>query len=546
MKAFIFKTSLIVLTMSLLTFSANAYDFKVDGIAYNYNQNGTTVTVTKGCSYSDPIVIPSFVSYEGNTYKVTKIDSYVFAFWGMTSVSIPNTVTRIGTWAFQDCNNLTSLTITGRGGWDDYGELEDLRRIKDQIKTVNIGSGITSLDYYGVNGLTPNVINCYAENPPLISHNYYTLFTNFDGELHVPPTSTAAFFTDSYWQNFTNLNPDLTDKVTLNKLSASLVQGETLALLANVNPENGELKWNTSNIKVATVDENGLVTAIGEGDCDIYATLTSNTAVYGWCHITSSYPEITLSLSEDLLEMNVGEEKTLTATIIPDNTGVTPSWSSSNESVASVENGIVHANSEGECDISVSVLDKIATCHVVVAGDDNITISLNKENAIIGANQILTVYPVCTPDVPVELVVTSSDPSVAVARVVNRTNALAQGLQSFTEKGMALAQMEELAAPSESKAPAYASEKAIMIVGVQNGTATITVTTADGKAEPAVLELRVVDVDGDRVITSGDITALYNYLLSGDDTYIATSDTDGDGYITSTDITVIYNLILGN
>ena len=111
---------------------------------------------------------------------------------------------------------------------------------------------------------------------------------------------------------------------------------------------------------------------------------------------------------------------------------------------------------------------------------------------------------------------------------------------------MALAMMEELAVPSESKDPALASEKAIMIVGVQNGTATITVTTADGQAEPAVLELRVVDVDGDRTITAADVTALYNYLLGGDEAYTATSDTDGDGNITAADITVLYNLLLGN
>ena len=558
MKTKTFKSFLIAILAAMLPQLASAYDFKVDGIAYNYNEDGTSVTVTNGCSYSDPLIIPSFVSYEGNTYTVAKIDSYVFAFWGMTSVSIPNTVKRIGTWAFQDCNNLTSLTITGQGELNDYGS-GDLRRIQDQIKTLNIGCGITSM-YYGHISLTPNVINCYAETPPNSIIEYeeyyddeyyywteiYTILSNFDGELHVPPTSTAAYFTDDYWQNFTNLNPDLTDKVTLDKSNASLVQWETLALTANVNPENGELRWNTSNIKVATVDENGLVTATGEGECDVYATLASNPAVYAWCHFTVSYPEITLSLSDENLEMNVGDEHALIATIIPENTGITPSWYSSDESIATVENGIVHANSEGECYISVTVLDKTASCHVIVSGDDNITILLNIDSAILGSNQILTVYPTCTPDVPVELVVTSSDPSVAVARVVNRTNAPAAGLKSFPEQGMAFALMEELAAPSESKAPALASTKAIMIVGVQNGTATITVTTADGMAVPAVLELRVVDVDGDRVITSGDITALYNYLLSGDNTFAATSDVDGDGYVTSGDITIIYNLILGN
>ena len=54
------------------------------------------------------------------------------------------------------------------------------------------------------------------------------------------------------------------------------------------------------------------------------------------------------------------------------------------------------------------------------------------------------------------------------------------------------------------------------------------------------------DVDGDGVVTSVDITCIYNYLLNGDETFIDTSDVDGDGYITSVDITFIYNILLGN
>ena len=53
------------------------------------------------------------------------------------------------------------------------------------------------------------------------------------------------------------------------------------------------------------------------------------------------------------------------------------------------------------------------------------------------------------------------------------------------------------------------------------------------------------DVNGDGSVTSADVTAIYNYLLTGDETYIDTCDVDGDGHITTTDITLIYNIILG-
>ena len=54
------------------------------------------------------------------------------------------------------------------------------------------------------------------------------------------------------------------------------------------------------------------------------------------------------------------------------------------------------------------------------------------------------------------------------------------------------------------------------------------------------------DVNGDGEVTAVDITALYNYLLNGDETYLATSDLNGDGQVTSVDVTIIYNILLGN
>ncbi len=52
------------------------------------------------------------------------------------------------------------------------------------------------------------------------------------------------------------------------------------------------------------------------------------------------------------------------------------------------------------------------------------------------------------------------------------------------------------------------------------------------------------DVNGDGSVTSVDVTVLYNYMLNGDATFIASSDVDGDGSITGADITVIYNILL--
>lgn len=53
------------------------------------------------------------------------------------------------------------------------------------------------------------------------------------------------------------------------------------------------------------------------------------------------------------------------------------------------------------------------------------------------------------------------------------------------------------------------------------------------------------DVNGDGLVTSVDITALYNYLLNNDMSDIVNGDQSGDGEITSVDVTVVYNILLG-
>jgi len=54
----------------------------------------------------------------------------------------------------------------------------------------------------------------------------------------------------------------------------------------------------------------------------------------------------------------------------------------------------------------------------------------------------------------------------------------------------------------------------------------------------------VGDVNNDGSVSSVDVTALYNYLLNGDNSSIVNGDQDGDNKITAGDITVVYNTLL--
>lgn len=54
------------------------------------------------------------------------------------------------------------------------------------------------------------------------------------------------------------------------------------------------------------------------------------------------------------------------------------------------------------------------------------------------------------------------------------------------------------------------------------------------------------DVNCDGSVNAADITALYNFILNGDETYVDTSDVNDDGAINAGDVTAVYNIILGN
>lgn len=92
-----------------------AFDIAVENedgvpIYYNYINDGTELEVVTG-GYSGILNIPSQVIYMDKTMSVTSIGGYAFLYSGLTSVTIPNSVTSIGTYAFFNCFGLTSVTI---------------------------------------------------------------------------------------------------------------------------------------------------------------------------------------------------------------------------------------------------------------------------------------------------------------------------------------------------------------------------------------------------------------------------------------------------
>ena len=81
-------------------------------------------------------------------------------------------------------------------------------------------------------------------------------------------------------------------EISLDKTEATLERQYTLQLTATVLPEdsrNTTLSWTSDNEEVATVDENGLVTAVGEGTATITATANDGSGVSASCVVTVTF-----------------------------------------------------------------------------------------------------------------------------------------------------------------------------------------------------------------------------------------------------------------
>ena len=133
--------------------------------------------------------------------------------------------------------------------------------------------------------------------------------------------------------------------------------------------------WTSSSSSTATVDANGKVTAVAPGLAVIIVTTVDGGKV-ATCAVTVTNPAVpvqSVSLDKTTLSLNVGDNATLVANVLPENADdKTVTWSSSNTAVATVDaNGKVTAVAAGEAVITVTTTDgaKTATCTVTVTAD---------------------------------------------------------------------------------------------------------------------------------------------------------------------------------
>ena len=170
-----------------------------------------------------------------------------------------------------------------------------------------------------------------------------------------------------------------------------------------------------------TTDENGKVTlsiaAAGTYIISAKADAAATPLMAPVCVVTveEAAPAETVALNKTELSLTVGGEETLTATVTPEGTAVT--WSSSDETVAKVENGKVTALKAGSATIKATTAGGAeASCTVTVNQPVITYLSALKFTASTGATSaVYELQPAFSPEVKeYTLIVPDSKTTVAV------------------------------------------------------------------------------------------------------------------------------------
>lgn len=158
--------------------------------------------------------------------------------------------------------------------------------------------------------------------------------------------------------------------ILLDPAALMISPGDSRMLDAYVFPGNAqkrELIWESSNPEIARVDQEGNVTAVKNGQCQIRA-MTEN-GVYAIAEVTVAKVPSTLSFREETVYLTrTNRTQQITPVITPENASdAILTWATSDENIALVENGKVIGMGFGSATITATSENGLtAKCTVVV------------------------------------------------------------------------------------------------------------------------------------------------------------------------------------
>jgi uncharacterized protein YjdB len=232
--------------------------------------------------------------------------------------------------------------------------------------SITVGGTTTfTLTYFNNQGaqvaLPPGII-WSSENAALATVNQQGLVTGVaTGQTNIKATLNATVASAA----ITVTNPNVPERLVISPGTVSVMVGNTAAFnLTYFNnqgtqaPVPNGVVWSTTNNTIATVSQQGLITGVAAGQTSVTATLGSiNTTATVTVTANTQLATVTLTPAS-LLEINLNQTSAVTATGKNSNgdiiTGLVFTWSSTNNSLVTVNNGTVNGIAYGTANINAA------------------------------------------------------------------------------------------------------------------------------------------------------------------------------------------------
>ncbi len=225
----------------------------------------------------------------------------------------------------------------------------------------------------GINGNSPYTLSSGSSEEDYI---FETVLSNISSETDLTFSYSKRFviWGAKYYTSESPVDPVYPTSIQLTGESNTISIGQTSQLNVEYMPSDTNVKnvtFTSNHENIATVSNDGLITGVAQGSATITATAEAASGTINASFNVTVTPVLvtSVSLDTDSTTVKAGKTVTLVATIYPSNaTNKNITWSSSNNAIATVSNGVVTGIAAGNATITVTTADgnKTATCTVSV------------------------------------------------------------------------------------------------------------------------------------------------------------------------------------
>ena len=282
--------------------------------------------------------------------------------------------------------------------------------------------------------------------------------------------------------------------VKMDKNSLDLENGDEYLMQVTINPSNASnsgLSWYSSNESVATVDSNGLIKAVGVGSCSITVKSSNGNSdvcivkvVKGNGHnVVGEIDEIIIDV--DRIVLKAGVEYTINYEIVPSDADGYVEWTSSDEKIATVEDGVIKTLSQGTITIVAKNGKVSTTLYVTVVKGDSSTPDVIDDGKTIKVDAI-----------------TLNQTSIALAKGKTYTLVATVAPENATDKSVKWVTSNDKIVKVDANGN---------IQAVSNGTAIVTASSANGQTASCNVTVKdSTPIEGDYKVTLNQSTLSLN------------------------------------